>query len=151
MFDFNFSLLKAKGFVVGPRDFNMNRAFEGRYMVAEPYEPGTVQDDAQGGDGVWCIVGHDLDKLCEEAVSFFELQAEELRDWEGVDPEPSRYVTTKEDDQVSLTFEDGTTVWVEKQEGRIRVHCFCAPKDEPVNVEIYGDRIEVDLSDYLHA
>lgn len=137
MFDFNFSLLKAHGFEVGPRTPDAHSPFPGCFMVR-------YTDD-------YLIVGDDLDELVAEAVLHFELQADELHDWEGIDPEPARYVTTKEDDQVSLTFEDGTTVWVEKQEGRIRVHCFCAAKDEPVNVEIYGDRIEVDLSDYLHA
>jgi len=63
--------LKAAGFVVGPRDPNMNRAFEGKYMVAEPYEAGTIQDDAQGGDGVWCLVGDDITVLLREAISYF--------------------------------------------------------------------------------
>lgn len=63
--------LQAAGFVVGKRDPNMNRAFAGRFMVAEAYEPGTTQDDAQGGDGVWCIVGDDMATLVREAFSFF--------------------------------------------------------------------------------
>lgn len=63
--------LQAAGFVVGKRDPNMNRAFAGRFMVAEAYELGTMQDDAQGGDGVWCIVGDDMATLIREAFSFF--------------------------------------------------------------------------------
>lgn len=63
--------LQAAGFVVGPRDPNMNRAFKGQYMVAEPYEAGTIQDDAEGGDGVWCIVGDDIIVLLREAISDF--------------------------------------------------------------------------------
>lgn len=65
------SRLQAAGFVVGRRDPNMNRAFAGKFMIAEGYEPGTTQDDAQGGDGVWCIVGDDIATLTREAFYFF--------------------------------------------------------------------------------
>lgn len=63
--------LQDAGFIVGKRDPNMNRAFGGRYMVAEHYPAGTIQDDAQGGDGVWCIVGNDMAALLRDALSFF--------------------------------------------------------------------------------
>lgn len=151
MSDFHFDLLRAHGFIVGPRDPNMNKAFEGRYMVAEAYEKGHEQDDAQGGDGVWCIVGDDMDKLTAEAVWFFELTADKLHDWDGIDPDPIGYVLTKEDDQINATFSNGTKVWIEKQDGRIRVHCFDPKRDEPVNIEIYDTHIEVDNEEYEHA
>lgn len=64
--------LEAMGFIVGERDPNMNTAFTGAFMVAEPYEPGYTQPDAMGGDGVWCIVGDDLGHLIEDAGSFWE-------------------------------------------------------------------------------
>ena len=63
--------LEKMGFVIGKRDPNMNRAFAGRYMVAESYDAGTIQDDAQGGDGVWCIVGDHLEGLITEAAQFW--------------------------------------------------------------------------------
>lgn len=151
MSHFGEALLRAHGFIVGRRDPNMNRAFEGQYMVAEPYPQGTAQDDAQGGDGVWCIVGDNLDQLIEEAINFFDLAHDELHDWEGIDGDPARYVLRKEDDQISLYFDTGACIWVEKQEGRIRVHCYCAGREEPINIEIYGDRVEVDMEDYLNG
>ena len=81
--------LRALGFVVGKRDPNMNRAFLGAYMVAEHYEAGTVQDDGEGGEGVWCIVGDDLTALIREAVSFYPYFAttdgEKVRGWLDTD------------------------------------------------------------------
>lgn len=59
--------LVAAGYVVGPRDRNLNRAHEGRFMVAESYAPGTVTDDA--GSGPACIVGDDLHELIYLAVA----------------------------------------------------------------------------------
>lgn len=149
MSDFHFDLLKQHGFVVGPRDPNMNKAFEGQYMVAEAYEKGHEQFSADGG--VWCIVGDDYNELLASAVSCHELAFDQLHDWDGIDPDPMGYVITKEDEQVNVTFENNTKVWIEKQDGRIRVHCFDPRRDEPVNIEIYPDHIEVDNEEYEHA
>jgi hypothetical protein len=55
------------------------------------------------------------------------------------------------DDAVRLEFHgpaEGGHVWIEFEAGRVRVHCYCRGVDEPVNVEIYPDRIEVDAVDY---
>ena len=61
--------LERMGFIIGPRDVNMNRAWTGAFMVAEAYDPGHCQDDGRGG--VWCIVGDDLNKLIADAASFW--------------------------------------------------------------------------------
>lgn len=56
--------------VIAPRDRNMNKAFRGKWMVSEQYEPGHMQMD--GGGGVWCIVGNDLAALISTAYDIFE-------------------------------------------------------------------------------
>ena len=65
--------LEAAGFLVGDRDPGRNRAWEGRFMVAEPLDAGDEYptDDASGG--AWCIVGDDLDALMRETCAFFDL------------------------------------------------------------------------------
>lgn len=63
--------LEDRGFIIGERDPNMNTAFAGRFMVAEPYEAGHTQPDGMGGDGVWCVVGDDLAHLIETSADFF--------------------------------------------------------------------------------
>jgi hypothetical protein len=59
--------LQTIGMFVGARDPNLNQAFSGRYMVAEPYEPGTVTEAASNGP--WCIVGDDLAELVNDAFN----------------------------------------------------------------------------------
>ncbi len=65
--------LKKAGFIVGDRDQNLNRAFSGRYMVAEVRDPDDPYPTDDAGDGRFCIVGDDLDALAREAATFFEL------------------------------------------------------------------------------
>ena len=65
--------LEAAGFIVGDRDPGRNRAWEGRYMVAEPLEPGDAYPTDDASDGPWCVVGDDLDVLIADTCSFFEL------------------------------------------------------------------------------
>lgn len=72
-----------------------------------------------------------------------------LFDWQDTDLNKSMaYDVFSETDSIVIYFTDGTQIWVERQDGRIRVHSFRPYKDEPVNVEIYSDRIEVDRHDY---
>lgn len=139
MRDYNHILLKSFGFVVGRRDPDVKPEFEGAWMVVDqPFTTEMLMD----GD-YWAVVGDDLDALCAEAISFFELVPNQLHDWQGIDPDPLHYVLTQEDDQIAVTFEDDTVVWIEKEDGRIRVHCYRPGQDEPMNVEIYKDRMEV--------
>ncbi|MFG5382881.1 hypothetical protein [Yoonia sp. R2-816] len=52
-------------------------------------------------------------------------------------------------DRVDVIFpEKEAHVWIEYEDGRIRVHCYHQGKDEPVNIEIHKDRIEIDTEDY---
>lgn len=66
-------ILRKAGFLVGDRDPNMNRAFAGRFMVAEPLREGDPYPTDDASDGRFCAVGDDLDALAVHAVSFFEL------------------------------------------------------------------------------
>jgi hypothetical protein len=61
--------LLSRGFIIGKRDPRLNQAHKGKYMVAEDYKLGTHTE--VGHDGVWCIVGDDLDKLIIEAYDTF--------------------------------------------------------------------------------
>lgn len=61
-------VLRNHGFIVGERDPKMNMKFEGKFMVAEPYDPGHSQPDGSGG--TWCIVGDDLPELVDIAFNF---------------------------------------------------------------------------------
>ena len=148
MRDFHYSLLRSHGFVLGPRDPNMNTAFKGQFMVSEQYPPGYSQPDGMGGDGVWCIVGDDYDTLLAEAVTFHELEGSTLKDWENETAPSIEYVVETEPDQVNVVFADGTKVWIERQAGRIRVHCFDTEHETPVNVEIEPQLIRVDADEY---
>lgn len=135
MLDFKTMLLRKHGFIVGDRDPNVPTPLPGRYMVHYP-------DD-------YCIVGDDLTALVDEAVLHFDLPSlDQLHDWQGIDPEPKDYVMERGDERIDIAFETGEHVWIEKQDGRIRVHCFHPGNDAPVNVEIYGDRIEIDRHDH---
>lgn len=64
--------LRSYGFIVGERDPNRNRAFAGRYMVAEPLEEGSPYPTDDASHGEWCLVGDDLPHLVMETISFFE-------------------------------------------------------------------------------
>jgi hypothetical protein len=61
--------LESYGFKIGARDPKLNTAFTGAFMVAEAYEEGHTQED--GGGGVWCIVGDDLEELIQHAADFW--------------------------------------------------------------------------------
>ncbi|WP_226554840.1 hypothetical protein [Celeribacter naphthalenivorans] len=59
--------LKEMGWIVGERDPNMNRAFEGKYMVAEQLQDGDPYPTDDASDGRFCLVGDNLDALAQEA------------------------------------------------------------------------------------
>jgi len=59
--------LKGMGWLVGDRDPGMNRAHQGKYMVAEPLEEGDPYPTDDASDGRFCIVGDDLSALAKEA------------------------------------------------------------------------------------
>ena len=80
------SRLKREGFRVGARDPKMNTDFAGAFMVAEHYEDGYTQPDGMGGDGVWCIVGDDLNELVTTAADFFGIYRIESNE-DGSDPQ----------------------------------------------------------------
>lgn len=72
MTDAKAEYLRSKGFVVGDRDPNQNRAFAGRFMVAEEVTPNDLYPTDDAGDGRFCIVGDDLKALMEQTLCFFE-------------------------------------------------------------------------------
>jgi|JI10StandDraft_1071094.scaffolds.fasta_scaffold790149_1 hypothetical protein len=61
------------GFVVGDRDPKMNRAFSGRFMVAQPLDDGDPYPTDDASDGRFCIVGDNIDALAAEAARQFDL------------------------------------------------------------------------------
>lgn len=65
--------LKAAGLIVGGRDPNMNRAFEGRFMVCEPLNPGDPYPTDDASDGRFCLVGDDLEALAITAAAHLDL------------------------------------------------------------------------------
>jgi hypothetical protein len=58
--------LQSRGFVVGDRDPQLNRAFTGRYMVAGVYDTSETPTD-DGRNGPWCIVGDNVEDLVRHA------------------------------------------------------------------------------------
>lgn len=66
--------LRALGFQIGARDPNLNRAFKGKFMVAEARNPEDPYPTDDAGDGVFCIVGDNLDYLIDQAFNYH-------RDW----------------------------------------------------------------------
>lgn len=67
-------LLESYGYIVGPRDPNMNTNTAGEFMVSEPYPPGYTQESGAGG--IWCMVGDELEELMTAAIDNFDLEAE---------------------------------------------------------------------------
>lgn len=67
--------LEAAGFYIGPRNPNRNRAFKGKYMVAQSNPPDLVTDDARHGG--FCVVGDDLDELIAHAALSLEIARED--------------------------------------------------------------------------
>jgi len=63
--------LKKAGFIVGPRDPRLNRAFKGIFMVAAHYEK-TQRPTDDASKGPWCIVGNNLAALITQAYDFWE-------------------------------------------------------------------------------
>jgi hypothetical protein len=65
----------AHGLYLSERDPMINRAFEGKWQIAEHYEPGTETETAQ--DGPWAIVGDDRQALVAEGYqqirAFYQL------------------------------------------------------------------------------
>lgn len=62
-------LLRSYDFIVGYRNPKLNPDLPGEFMVAQQHGP-----DETGAD-LWVVIGDDLNFLCKEAISFFELEA----------------------------------------------------------------------------
>ena len=67
------ALLRGSGFLVGDRDPGMNRAFSGRFMVAEPPGPDDPYPTDDASDGRYCVVGDNLVALAAATIEFFGL------------------------------------------------------------------------------
>ena len=61
--------LESHGIFVGKRDPKRNTRFSGQYMICENLDEGPSEDARNGG---YCIVGHNLAALIEDAYSHFE-------------------------------------------------------------------------------
>lgn len=49
---------------------------------------------------------------------------------------------------IFIRFDDERSIWVEYEDGEIRVHCYDAESDSPLNVNISEDVVTVDSHDY---
>lgn len=49
---------------------------------------------------------------------------------------------------LKVTFQDGRTIWIENEEGQIRVHVYDGVIDTPLNLNIDVGSIEVNRGDY---
>lgn len=67
------TILRDGGFLVGDRDPGMNRAFSGRFMVAEPLGPDDPYPTDDASDGRYCVVGDNLAALAAATIEFFGL------------------------------------------------------------------------------
>jgi len=65
--------LRARGLIVGKRDYNRNTAFQGCWMVAEPIARSKLPTH-DASDGAYCAVGFNLVLLMEEAQIYFEVE-----------------------------------------------------------------------------
>jgi hypothetical protein len=75
------------------------------------------------------------------------VEARTLEDWQDNGQSTTAEVTTQFD-RIDIGFGTGAHVWIEHEDGRIRVHCYHKGADSPLNVEIHEDRIEIDDHDY---
>lgn len=71
----------------------------------------------------------------------------ELHDWQDASQVTIGQMEIQ-DDRIDLMFGTGVHVWIEYQDGRIRVHCYRPEKDEPVTVELRSSGIEIEHTDY---
>jgi hypothetical protein len=56
----------------GKRDERLNTNYAGKFMVVENFdEEDYGLPTLDGGNGPWCIVGDDLERLIDEAYSIF--------------------------------------------------------------------------------
>lgn len=62
--------LMVRGFIIGPRDPQLNTDFPGKFMVSQAYTEADLPTKG-GSDGPWCIVGDDLNLLVDEAYEFW--------------------------------------------------------------------------------
>lgn len=70
----------------------------------------------------------------------------ELHDWQD-NGQKTTAIVDQEPERIDIKFGTGAELWIEYQDGRIRVHCYRVEEDEPVNVEIYSNRIEIDTNE----
>lgn len=75
-----------------------------------------------------------------------------LEAWMSDDPSKTPVTITLEDDKKAIVFElpDERKVWLEYEEGVLRLHCYDAVRAEPLNVNI-GETVVVDDEDYRNA
>jgi hypothetical protein len=63
------AMLEARGWICGERDPNRNKAWQGRFMVAEPLEEGEGPVTLDASGGAWCVVGDNLRVLVDQTFN----------------------------------------------------------------------------------
>lgn len=92
---------------------------------------------------------------CFKLDAFFSLHAQgrsytmTLDDWQDDRTNPVRVRIETKPDRIDLSLEDGRHVFLEWQDGVLRVHAYAPNREEPMNLEIHPDRVEIDDHDYL--
>jgi len=128
--DMNKILLHNNGFKIGPRDPKVNPESPGEFQV--------VNDDHE-----WALVGDDLSELIAGTVDHFELAPQTLESWDPEDGTSVEYLIEQEAIRVDLLFETGASIWIEVENGEVRVHCYAPGEDEPVSVSLGPDSARV--------
>jgi hypothetical protein len=158
--------------IVGNRDPNQNRAFQGRYMVAEPLQPDDPYPTDDAEDGRFCLVGDNLDALAAEAIWALDLDYLETRmtlgpqnpltltdarlvlsDWrsesDGADAAPLPASISVTEYRIDLKLDDGRSIWIEAEDGKLRIHAYTIEDrhDGPINVDVLSDGFDLAADD----
>lgn len=67
----------------------------------------------------------------------------ELFNWNNIRQPSTTYDLETKPDAINIDFKDGESIWIEREHGRILVHCYNPAQDKPVNVEIFQHKTEV--------
>lgn len=129
--------LQSQGFFIGDRDPARHVGQPGKFMICEKIED----------PNSWCIVGDRMDLLLRQTMSTFaELLSDGfLDDWQNHNPLRSTpYCIDVDHDRIDLDFPElGTSIWIEFQDERVRVHGYSVEQDEPTTLELYPDQVKV--------
>ena len=59
-----------------------------------------------------------------------------LYDWDDSEAEPVSYTISIDEVALNIEFADGRKIWIEYEEGKIRIHAFDTENEEPANLDV---------------